>query len=47
LDGLRTFVRDIEQTGPGRRIYSNFLSGMSSLPVTLKADPAGPSTWRE
>jgi cytochrome P450 len=47
LDGLRTFVQDIEQAGPGRRIYSNFLSGMSSLPVTLKGDPAGPSKWQE
>jgi cytochrome P450 len=47
LDGLRTFVQDIEQTGPGRRIYSNFLSGMSSLPVILKGDPVGSSTWQE
>jgi cytochrome P450 len=36
LDGLRTIVSDIEQTGSGRQIYSNFLSGMSSLPVILK-----------
>jgi cytochrome P450 len=36
LDGLRTLVADIAQTGPARRIYSNFLSGMSSLPVELK-----------
>ncbi|MFF5258086.1 cytochrome P450 [Actinomadura viridis] len=43
LDGLRTLVGDIELTGPGRRIYSNFLSGMSSLPIALKPDPAGPS----
>jgi cytochrome P450 len=35
LDGLRTLVGRIEEAGPGRRIYSNFLSGMSSLPVTL------------
>jgi cytochrome P450 len=47
LDGLRTFVQDIEQTGPGREIYSNFLTGMSSLPVTLKGDPSGPSKWQE
>ncbi|MDN3356466.1 cytochrome P450 [Actinomadura sp. DC4] len=47
LDGLRTFVQDIEQAGPGRRIFSNFLSGMSSLPVRLKGDPAGPSNWKE
>jgi cytochrome P450 len=47
LDGLRTFVANIEQTGPGRHIYSNFLSGMSSLPVILKGDPAGASHWAE
>lgn len=47
LDGLRTFVRAVEQTGPTRRLYSNFLSGMSSLPVRLTADPGGPSRWRE
>ncbi|MFC5754122.1 cytochrome P450 [Actinomadura rugatobispora] len=47
LDGLRTFVDDIEQTGPGRHIYSNFLSGMSSLPVTLKAAPARGADWQE
>ncbi len=35
LDGLRTLVGCIGDAGPGRRIYSNFLSGMSSLPVTL------------
>jgi cytochrome P450 len=35
LDGLRTLVGRIEEDGPARRIYSNFLSGMSSLPVTL------------
>lgn len=36
LEGLRTQVSVIEQTGPGRPLYSNFLSGMSSLPVRLK-----------
>lgn len=41
LDGLRTYVSDIEAAGAGRYIYSNFLSGMSSLPVILKRDPAG------
>jgi cytochrome P450 len=35
LDGLRTLIGRIEEAGPGRRIYSNFLSGMSSLPVIL------------
>jgi cytochrome P450 len=47
LDGLRTFVRDLEQTGPAARLYSNFLSGTSSLPVRLTADPTGSSRWRE
>lgn len=36
LDGLRTLVDSIEPAGPERRIYSNFLSGISSLPVVLK-----------
>lgn len=35
LDGLRTHVRTIEQTGPERWIYSNFLAGMSSLPIAF------------
>jgi cytochrome P450 len=35
LDGLRTLVGGIEEAGPAQRIYSNFLSGMSSLPVVL------------
>ncbi len=35
LEGLRTLVGSIEEAGPPRRIYSNFLSGMSSLPVIL------------
>lgn len=37
LDVLRTRVARIEQTGKEGRIYSNFLSGMSSLPVALTA----------
>lgn len=47
LDGLRTFVRNIQQAGPERWIYSNFLSGMSSLPVTLEGESAGLSLWQE
>ena len=39
LEALRTHVGEIEQTAPERRIYSNFLSGMSSLPVALSRDP--------
>lgn len=38
LDGLRTFVTGITPAGPARPVYSNFLSGLSSLPVTLTAD---------
>jgi cytochrome P450 len=47
LDGLRTFVRRIEQAGPERWIYSNFLSGMSSLPIALDGDPGGSAKWSE
>jgi novobiocin biosynthesis protein NovI len=35
LDGLRRRVSWIEQTGPGERIYSSILSGLSTLPVVL------------
>jgi cytochrome P450 len=35
LEGFRALVGGIAEAGPARRIYSNFLSGMSSLPVTL------------
>jgi cytochrome P450 len=45
LDGLRKFVGTIEQRGPERWIYSNFLSGMSSLPVAFSADPSGLREW--
>lgn len=41
LEALRAQVGGIEQTAPERRIYSNFLSGMSSLPVALSPDPRG------
>ena len=47
LDGLRTFVDSIEPVGSERRIYSNFLSGISSLPVVLEGASAGPSHWLE
>ncbi|GAA0526675.1 hypothetical protein GCM10010172_04040 [Paractinoplanes ferrugineus] len=36
LEGLRDRVRGINLTAAGKPIYSNFLSGMSSLPVALK-----------
>jgi cytochrome P450 len=35
MAGLQGLVGQIEEAGPVQRIYSNFLSGMSSLPVTL------------
>jgi cytochrome P450 len=41
LDGLRALVGRIEQTAPERWIYSNFLNGMSSLPVALEREPRG------
>jgi cytochrome P450 len=47
LDGLRTFVSLIEQAGPERRIYSNFLSGLSSLPVVLAGEQGGLARWQE
>jgi cytochrome P450 len=47
LDGLRTLVRRIDRNGPERWVHSNFLTGMSSLPITVEADPAGLSAWRE
>jgi cytochrome P450 len=47
LDGLRTFVGKIEQTENEQFIYSNFLSGMSSLPVSLeRAEDVSPH-WEE
>jgi cytochrome P450 len=47
LDGLRAFVGGIRQAGPERWIYSNFLTGMSSLPVVLERDPAPAVGWEE
>lgn len=41
LDGLRTFVSDIKVVEPTKRIYSNFLSGFSSLVVDFAPDQAG------
>ena len=35
LEGLRDMASLIEPAGPTKRIYSNFLSGICSLPVTL------------
>jgi cytochrome P450 len=36
LEALRDFAGEIEPAGPPTRIYSNFLSGLSSLPVLLR-----------
>lgn len=38
LEGLREMASEIEVVGPIRRIYSNFLSGVCSLPVALTLD---------
>jgi cytochrome P450 len=38
LDGLQRFVSDIKVIGPAKRIYSNFLSGFSSLVVDFVPD---------
>jgi cytochrome P450 len=40
LSVLQTYVADIELNGPVRRIYSNLLSGLSSLPVALTPNDA-------
>ncbi|MFI6374278.1 cytochrome P450 [Streptomyces sp. NPDC050546] len=36
LSGLRELVTELERTGPVRPIYSNFLNGLSSLPLELR-----------
>ena len=38
LDVLRSSVDEVEQTSPEHYIYSNFLQGMSSLPVYFKGN---------
>ena len=47
LDGLRTFASRIEQMGTELRIYSNFLSGISSLPVIMEGETNGLASWQE
>lgn len=37
LDGLRRTVSELEPAGPPRRVHSNFLNGLSSLPLRLKS----------
>lgn len=36
LEGLREQVVHLERTGPAKPVYSNFLNGLSSLPLALK-----------
>jgi cytochrome P450 len=47
LDALRKVALKIDQAGPERYIYSNFLSGMSSLPVAMEGNLAEASRWDE
>jgi hypothetical protein len=35
VEALRSKVAEIRMAGPAKRVYSNFLSGYGSLPVTL------------
>lgn len=44
LESLRDLVGTIGLTGPTRRIYSNFLGGICSLPVALTPAPRGRTT---
>ncbi|WP_075737580.1 cytochrome P450 [Streptomyces acidiscabies] len=41
LSALRDHVPDITLTGPGKRIYSTFLNGYSSLPVSFRRATRG------
>jgi cytochrome P450 len=40
LEGLRATASRMEFAGPTGRVYSNFLSGLCSLPITVVRDPA-------
>ncbi|MBD3009885.1 MULTISPECIES: cytochrome P450 [unclassified Streptomyces] len=44
LDALRTFSNGVELTGEPRRIHSNLMTGMSTLPVRFLPDEAGLAT---
>jgi cytochrome P450 len=39
LEGLRAMARQLDFAGPPHRVYSNFLSGLSRLPVSVTLDP--------
>ncbi|WP_369214451.1 cytochrome P450 [Streptomyces flavofungini] len=41
LNDLRELVADMGAAGPARRIYSNFLGGLVSLPLSWRAGPPG------
>jgi cytochrome P450 len=41
LEALIAHVRQIEQAGPALPVYSNFLSGFSSLPITFRTGGEG------
>jgi cytochrome P450 len=43
LSGLRELAADLEVAGEPRRVYSNFLSGYSCLPVMLRPLAAAPA----
>jgi cytochrome P450 len=47
LDGLRTFVVSMDADGHAQPIYSNFISGVCSLPITLTPDLQGASRWQD
>jgi cytochrome P450 len=39
LEGVRAMAGSLEFAGPSQRVYSNFLSGLSHLPVSVTLDP--------
>ncbi|MFJ7626668.1 cytochrome P450 [Streptomyces sp. NPDC097595] len=40
VEGLREYASELAVTGEESRVYSNFLNGLASLPVTLTPQPA-------
>lgn len=45
LDGLRAVTDRVEPNGPVEPVFSNFLSGLESLPVRFEADHEGLARW--
>ncbi|WP_037606582.1 cytochrome P450 [Streptacidiphilus rugosus] len=39
LEGVRAMASELSFAGPSSRVYSNFLSGLSQLPVSVSLDP--------